>query len=514
MLGVLALVILLIVVGLVYVRGQINPGGKRGPTVVVIPVRSSSSQIGTLLAKAKIIHDGGLFAYYAKLSGAGSLLPGSYKLATNESYGDVVNTLEAGPVKVVDKLVVPEGYSLADIAPRVGALPNLHLTAAKFLAASSGTVRSPYEPPGVNNLEGLVFPATYAINSDETEVDVMEQMVTAFNQKAQTVDLVAGAARLHMTPYDMVKVASIVEGEAKLDRDRGPVASAIYNRLTQGMTLGADSTLVYALRKANPAVNSATIDYNQPNPFNTRLNKGLPPDADRQPGCAVADGRRPSRRRPPTCTSWRSTPTASSASPPPTPASRASRSSAGRPSSAEQFSGMAGAPTAATSVLGVIGDPVHRSLSPVLHNAALAELGLDWVYVAFPVAAGDGRRSTPPGCSASPASRSPCPTSRRDRRPRPGQPDRPPPGGGQHRHGPAGTMIGDNTDGAGLVDALRSEEGWDPSGRRCAVLGTGGAARAVTLGLAGRSGRGRRGGSQPRGDHGRRGARRVGAGWG
>lgn len=142
-------------------------------------------------------------------------------------------------------------------------------------------------------------------------------------------------------------------------------------------------------------------------------------------------------------------------------------------------------PTGATSVLGVIGDPVHRSLSPVLHNAALADLGLDWVYVAFPVAAGDGHRVIDAarvlgvvGLSVTMPHKQAVidgldrvsPTARRL-------------GAVNTIIVRQGTMIGESTDGPGLVDALRSEEGWDPTGRRCLVVGTGGAARAVTLAL-------------------------------
>ncbi|MDQ6840001.1 MAG: endolytic transglycosylase MltG [Actinomycetota bacterium] len=279
LLGAFGVVILLVVVGLTYVRHQVSPGGHPGSKVaVVVPPNSSSAKIGSLLATKGIIKDGGLFPYYVKIKGAASLLPGTYKLAKNESYGSVVASLEAGPPKVYVRLTVPEGYTLADIAQRIAGLSSLHLSAQKFLdAANHGTVRSPYEAPGSNNLEGLLFPATYDIATGMSEVDVLEKMVGAFNDEASQLGLAQDAAALHVTPYDVVKVASIVEREAKLDPDRGPVASSIYNRLAKAMTLGADSTLVYALRKADPKVNIATIDYNQANPFNTRLNKGLPP---------------------------------------------------------------------------------------------------------------------------------------------------------------------------------------------------------------------------------------------
>jgi shikimate dehydrogenase len=143
-------------------------------------------------------------------------------------------------------------------------------------------------------------------------------------------------------------------------------------------------------------------------------------------------------------------------------------------------------PTGATRVAGVIGDPVRHSLSPALHNAAFSALGLDWAYLAFPVAAGqardalvgaaalgiDGLSVTMPHKSAVAEALDRCsPTAtilgavntvvRRD-----------------------DELIGESTDGQGFLDGLRSEPGFDPSGRRCLVIGAGGAARAVVLALA------------------------------
>jgi shikimate dehydrogenase len=143
-------------------------------------------------------------------------------------------------------------------------------------------------------------------------------------------------------------------------------------------------------------------------------------------------------------------------------------------------------PTGATRLAGVIGDPVRHSLSPALHNAAFSALGLDWAYVAFPVPAGrarealvgaaalgiDGLSVTMPHKSMVAEALGRCsPTAT--------------------TLGAVNTvvrkydeLIGENTDGQGFIDALRSEPGFEPSGRRCLVIGAGGAARAVVLALA------------------------------
>lgn len=148
--------------------------------------------------------------------------------------------------------------------------------------------------------------------------------------------------------------------------------------------------------------------------------------------------------------------------------------------------GERGSPSAMSVVVGVIGDPVRHSLSPALHNAAFADLGIDWVSVAFPVAPGEldaallgahalglrGLSVTMPFKEAVAATV-----------------DRTSPTAAAldavnciavERCG----LVGHNTDGEGFLAALRRGAGFDPSGRRCLVAGTGGAARAVVLALA------------------------------
>lgn len=148
-------------------------------------------------------------------------------------------------------------------------------------------------------------------------------------------------------------------------------------------------------------------------------------------------------------------------------------------------------PSASTSVAGIIGDPVRHSISPAIHNAAYSALGIDWVYVAFEVPAGGGEAAIDAMRSLGLAGLSVTmphkaavvgkvdsltPTARRlgvantiTRRPTPD--------GGA-------VLEADSTDGDGFLDALRSDDGFEPAGKSCLVLGAGGAARSVALALA------------------------------
>ncbi len=146
-------------------------------------------------------------------------------------------------------------------------------------------------------------------------------------------------------------------------------------------------------------------------------------------------------------------------------------------------------PTGATRVAGVIGDPVGHSLSPVLHNAAFAALGIDWVYVAFPVSAGHGAAAVDAMRTLDLAGLS---VTMPHKAAAAGAVDRLAPVAA--RLGVVNTvswsratadshLVGESTDGDGFLDSLAGDDGFDPAGRRCTVLGTGGAARAVTLAL-------------------------------
>jgi UPF0755 protein len=220
-----------------------------------------------------------VFRFYTKVQGAGALLPGSYHLARNSSYDSVISALEKGPPIVYQKFTIPEGFTLAQIAARVGALPGR--TAAEFMAAAtSGQVRSHYEPAESDNLEGLLFPATYEVRADDSDASVVQKMVTAFDQNASTVGLDQSAATLGVTPYQIVVVASMVEREAKLDVDRGPIASVIYNRIHKNMLLQIDATLLYG----QGITDSHQIDKTSDNPYNTYKFKGLPPTPIASPG--------------------------------------------------------------------------------------------------------------------------------------------------------------------------------------------------------------------------------------
>ncbi len=269
--------------GVVWVQRQVNPPGAPGePVRLTVEQGMSTSDIGSLLEQQGIIASADIFKYYARLTGVASIEAGTYILEKRSDLSDVVKVLEGGAAKAEDdKVTVPEGLTLAEVAKVVGGMPGR--SADRFLeVANSGAIRSQYQPAGIKSLEGLILPETYFVSKGDDEAKILRKMVDSFDQLATQLNVTGAAAKFGITPYQAIIVASMVEREARVDEDRGKVARVIYNRLERKMQLQIDATVLYALGRAQESVSFKDREVNSP--YNTYRIAGLPPGPIASPG--------------------------------------------------------------------------------------------------------------------------------------------------------------------------------------------------------------------------------------
>ncbi len=268
-----AAVVVLVVVALVlaWVAELATPS--KATARLTVPPGGSLYQMAPAMAREGVVANAALFRLWLRLMPPGPIQPGLYVLHRNESFAAAVAGFEGGP-RVI-RVTIPPGFTLDQIAAAVAAKMPGH-SASQFLAvAKGGSIRSPYEPAGTSSLEGLLYPATYAFSPNATDAQIISAMVSRFNAEASSLQLAARARSMGFSPYQMVVVASMVEREAKLAADRPRVARVIYNRLADNMALQIDATEAYAL--GNPAGGITRAELQSPSPYNTYLNKGLPP---------------------------------------------------------------------------------------------------------------------------------------------------------------------------------------------------------------------------------------------
>ena len=283
----LALVLAMALVGFTWVKNRIDPpGGPGEPVAVEIPRGSSTSRIGTLLDDNGVISDAGVWRWYVRLQGAGPFDAGQYAFRRNSSIEEAIKVLEARPaLPPAENVTIPEGLTLPEVATAVGRLDRLSPERFTELA-QSGTVRSKYQPAEVTSLEGLLLPETYRLEEDEGEDVLLTRMVQALDAAADAAGYADSPAKVGLSPYQTLVVASLIEAEAKVDGDRAKISRVIHNRLvTPGFTLGIDATVYFALgRTDNQGLTASDLEVDSP--YNTRKYGGLPPGPICIPGRA------------------------------------------------------------------------------------------------------------------------------------------------------------------------------------------------------------------------------------
>jgi UPF0755 protein len=260
--------------------------GSGEPVQISIPENTDAGTIGDLLAEKGVVASGGFFELNATLTGRrGKLRPGEYTLTHDMSYGDAIAALEKGPkVKVVPtvNVTVPEGLSIREAAPVVDKGP---LKGSYRKAASERRVlrriRRLGAPRGTDTAEGFMFPATYTLVDGSPVGDLVSKQLNAFADNFNAVDL-RYARRKNLTRYDVLIIASLIEREVQIDKERPLVAAVIYNRLAMGEPLGIDATIRYEKRNWNRPLRVSELE--EVTPYNTRKVQGLPPTPIGNPG--------------------------------------------------------------------------------------------------------------------------------------------------------------------------------------------------------------------------------------
>src|SRR5918992_1658206 len=227
-------------------------GGGSGRVEVSIPENTDAGAIGDLLAEKGVVASGGFFELNATLTGRrGGPRPGEYTLRRDMSNGDAIAALEKGPkVKVVPtvNISVPEGLSIREAAPVVDKQP---LRGSYRRAAAERRVlrriRGLGAPRGTRTAEGFLFPATYTLVDNSPARDLVSKQLGAFEDNFKGVDM-RYAKRKNLTRYDVLIIASLIEREVQIDRERPLVAAVVYNRLAMGEPIGIDATLRYDLQ--------------------------------------------------------------------------------------------------------------------------------------------------------------------------------------------------------------------------------------------------------------------------
>ncbi len=264
-------------------------GAAGAERIVKIEPGTSLRGMGTLLKDAGVVKSQGAFVSAAGANPkANNIGPGSYRMAERLSAKDAVARLLDRNFRVLARVVVPEGYTVAETLAAAAQATSIPLAQFQEVLAKPSEYGLPdldKNPPD-HRAEGFLFPATYDVEPQATAASVLAQMTKRFKQAATTTGLGTKEAPRNLTPFQVLTVASMIEAEAKLAVDMPKVSRVIYNRLEKGMRLQFDSTVHFAVGGAQ-SITTTAAQRDTDSPYNTYRITGLPAGPICSPGEAA-----------------------------------------------------------------------------------------------------------------------------------------------------------------------------------------------------------------------------------
>jgi UPF0755 protein len=237
----------------------------------VIAKGSGIREISNNLKREGLIRDSVVFFLLVKQTGLEKKIQaGSFRLSPSQSAEQIAHNLTVGTQDVW--VTIPEGKRAEEIAEILKvSMPGYNDTWVEKLKEN----------------EGYLFPDTYLLPKEATIDLIISTLTNTFEQRYTQVD-----NRTTLTKEQLVILASLIEREAKHDKDRYLISSVIHNRLSLGMSLQVDATVQYILGysteektwwKKNLTFDDLAIN----SPYNTYKVIGLPPSPICNPGLAV-----------------------------------------------------------------------------------------------------------------------------------------------------------------------------------------------------------------------------------
>ena len=248
--------------------------------VVNIPSGSGTDSIADILSDAKLIKNKLVFKINVKMSGkASQFKAGEYQFDQSYTNGEIIDDIAAGKIyHSGPKVTVKEGATSIEIIDELvkknlGTKENY-----EKLINNPDEFRDKYEflkDKNIKSLEGFLYPSTYFCTEGESEREVISRMLNKFDEMYKYKIKPEMDKHKDLNFYDVMKMASIIEKEAVVDKDRSLISSVFYNRLAKDMPLQSDATIQYAFKERKKVVTYEDLKIESP--YNSYKYKGLPP---------------------------------------------------------------------------------------------------------------------------------------------------------------------------------------------------------------------------------------------
>ncbi len=259
-------------------------GKSAAENVFIVNQGDGAKIIANNLKQAGLIRSANFFTLYVWLNKKqAELLAGEYSLNQTMSIKKIVSTISSGQAQSREKeITIIEGWNIKEINKYL--LENKIIADDSFIKLASsgmGKIHFLSDAPKTATLEGYLFPDTYRIFKDATAEDIIIKMLENFDKKL-TTQMRDDIKKQNKTIYEIITMASLVEKEVRTEEDMKIVSGIFWDRIKNGQALESCASIAYILgeKKAQYSYEDTRIK----SPYNTYLNRGLPPGPIANPG--------------------------------------------------------------------------------------------------------------------------------------------------------------------------------------------------------------------------------------
>ena len=246
--------------------------------VILIKKGEPLSHAANSLKEKNLIKNEKFFVLLAFLENKSNIISGKYKINSGMSTSDIIKKLSDGEI-IRRKVTIPEGFNLYQIAERLE--ENEITDKVEFLKYSFDEEFLKSMNLKHQSIEGLIFPDTYLFAESQEAKEIIMIMHKQYKNIISSIDF-SNMKKFRLNTYEIINLASLIEEEAKVPKEREYISSVFHNRLKKNMKLGCDPTVRYAVKKFKARLTYKDLKHDSP--YNTYLYRGLPPTPICSPG--------------------------------------------------------------------------------------------------------------------------------------------------------------------------------------------------------------------------------------
>ena len=237
------------------------------------------SNISDKLNKKGLVTNKWVFEFLTKIKGLEkSMQAGTFRISNVHANNEVINNIVFGSPDR-KKITFLEGWNMDQVAEHLSKELNFNYSEVLKLLSDEKLIQD--LQVNSNTLEGYLFPETYYFFEGVDKMSVIKRLVKEHKKFWNDANL-SKADSLGFTPYEIITLASIIEGEAIYDSERSIISAVYHNRLKIGMKLQADPTVQYIIDDGPRRL--LNKDLRIKSPYNTYMYQGLPPGPINSPG--------------------------------------------------------------------------------------------------------------------------------------------------------------------------------------------------------------------------------------